>query len=145
MINTCDSPHLIVDPSRASGTGCDLHFWQEAIFFPPPLWWLDGSRDLQANDAEKLLSMWREWRGQVWLDCPCKKTAVYCLLFGYFGWKDFPHTYSHTCLCMLMLIDSSLVMFASALMSLQVRWNRGHLTARTSVTSEVCLSDVFDD
>lgn len=59
---------LIVNPSRALGTGCDLHLWEKASF-SPSLWWPDGGRDLQANDAEKLLSMRHEWSGQVWLDC----------------------------------------------------------------------------
>lgn len=66
MINKLDSPHLIVDPFWALNTSCDLHLWVGAVSPPPPT---DGLCDLQANDAEKLLLMWHEWRGQLWWDC----------------------------------------------------------------------------
>lgn len=60
--------------------------YENGPFFPPSLWWPDGGRDLQANDAEKLLSMQHEWRGQVWLDCrppedSMQETAVFTASF----------------------------------------------------------------
>lgn len=69
MINNPDSPHLIVDQFQALTTGCDLCLWGGGggvfvLFYPA-----DGLCDLQANDAEKLLLMWPEWRCQLWLDC----------------------------------------------------------------------------
>lgn len=70
MINNLDPPHWIVDPIPALDSGCDLRSWlRGGGFFLPPA---DGLCDLQANDAEKRLLMWDEWRGQLWLDCCCR-------------------------------------------------------------------------